>query len=107
MSKKAQDEFKKLSKMFAKVAAKESAIKAEKEELATQMKAALKGLGVDKVETTEGTFTMYKTTKWMFSEKVGAKEAEVEALKAVEKETGIATANFTESMRFTPVKAKE
>jgi hypothetical protein len=36
MTKQAQNEFKKLSKMYAKIAEKESAIKAEKEALATQ-----------------------------------------------------------------------
>jgi hypothetical protein len=40
----------------------------------------------------------------MFSEKVGLKEVEIESLKTEEKEKGIATPTYTESMRFTPVK---
>lgn len=91
---------KELTKQYAKLVAKENAIKAEKSEMSLQIKEALKKAGSTTFGTEEGVFSLYKVATWVFSNKVQAKVEEVEALKEREKATGVAKATFNDTLRF-------
>lgn len=60
--------------------------------------------GIDKMATSIGTFTIFSTTSWKFSQAVKNAESKLKVLKEKEKETGKAKAEQTQSVKFTSLK---
>ena len=78
---------------------KESALK---EALLEEMRMA----GLTKEKTEYGSFTVKPYTKWVYSDKLVAKKTKIKEEELNEQRQGIAVAEVTESLTFTPVKVK-
>lgn len=99
MAKKEKIDLKVLAVEYAEIMAAESLLEVKKEELKAKIKLGMAEAGADRVETNQGTFSTFKTTRWKYS-------PAVKALQEVEQEKGIAEKTETEVFKFTPVKVK-
>lgn len=99
MAKKKEFDLKEMAKEYAEIVLQENVIAARKEELKAKIKEGMTAAGADRVETNQGTFSIFKTTRYEYS-------PEVKALQEYEKEKGIAKASVSETFKFTPVKIK-
>lgn len=88
-------DIKQTSKAYYKLTMKLKALENARKEMGDQIKTMMGKQGLEKLETRDGTFTVYNSQKWTFSEKV-------EALKEKEKKNGTAEVIINTSMRFTP-----
>ena len=99
-----KEDLKKLAVQYAELVAKENAIKAEKEEVQTKLKAEMKTAGADRIETNQGTFTIYKRTNWQYPEAHAVLLGQVKEAETKWQESGEAKLSLTESFRYTPAK---
>lgn len=100
MAKKKEVDLKNLSAEYAELVLAENVLTARKEELKAKIKEGMTAAGADRIETNQGTFSIFKTTRYEYS-------PAVKALQEEEKEKGIAKANVSETFKFTPLKEKK
>lgn len=86
---------------YVRLQKKSEEIEVLKLEMKTEVKKALNQMGATTFGNDKGRFNIYPIKNWKFSKKVVALEEEVETLKEKEKESGVAKATITESLRFT------
>lgn len=87
-------------KRYAELKWNEKVVAEELEELKPIIKDHLETLGVDKLPTTRGIFSVEQRKTWKYTQAV-------EDLQEEEKATGKATAIISKSLRFTPPKKEE
>jgi len=90
---------------LAKLEAKKKGIEIEIELARHAVIIEMQKENVDTAKVNEiGTFTITVSKKWTYSDEVKVAEGNIKNLKKVEQETGIAKAEETPSLRFTPKK---
>lgn len=99
-------DLKKLAIDYAEIERQLAILKLQKEGVQAEIKDGMKQAGANKVETNQGTFTIYPKTTWEYSENHKIMENAIKAQEEKEKKDGIAKAITTEAFRFTPVKVK-
>lgn len=99
MAKKEKIDLKMLAVEYAAIMAEEAVLETRKEEVKAKIKMGMTEAGADRIETNQGTFSTFKTTRWKYS-------PAVKALQEVEQEKGIAEKTETEVFKFTPIKVK-
>lgn len=85
---------------YAKIKHQIKELTAEAKELEPEIVSGMVELGVDKVKTEFGGFTLTTRKTWSYSEKVTALEEQVKVLKAQEESGGVATFEEKKGLMF-------
>ena len=95
-----------LYKKYASLNEKLLALEEEKQSLRAEILAELKKSGIDKDETSYGTFSVMRTPRWTYTAVVKALEEKLKITQVKEQQKGLAKAKYMESVRYTAVKEK-
>lgn len=90
----------------AEVALQRKELEVQEKALKDALLAEMKKLGKDKEKTEYGSFLVKPYTKWYYSEATTAMAQALKIKQIEEQEKGIAAAEVTESLTFTPTKTK-
>lgn len=95
-----------LMEQVAEVALERKQLEVKEQALKEALLEEMRMAGLTKEKTEYGSFTVKPYTKWIYSEKLVAKKSKIKEEELNEQRQGIAVAEITESLTFTPVKVK-
>ena len=95
-----------LMEQVAEVAIERKQLEVKEQALKEALLEEMRMAGLTKEKTEYGSFTVKPYTKWVYSDKLLAKKTKIKEEELNEQRQGIAVAEVTESLTFTPVKVK-